>query len=329
MSSDTLEQTFNVGSPARLKLSNICGSVEILPGEAGVLSVTAVKHSENGDSGRTKVQMSQAADGLVTVETRFQDAWWAFFSFSKPCKVDYKVHIPPTCEVDASCVSSSLDVRDLDGKFKLSTVSGELKIEDITGEMKVSAVSGDLSGTRLSGPLHLNTVSGEVRLVDSSLPTADLTTVSGEMRLQTALTDGPYRFHSVSGSIWLSVPANTRCSLDLQSVSGRVHVRLPITRQKTGGGHSSFDVQGGGVQVVANSVSGSLYVENPETATQPSAPVEEKAWQAVPPQPPLAPIPPEPPLPPEPLLDRATILDRIEKGEMSVEEGLKALGKLA
>lgn len=329
MSSDTLEQTFSVASPARLKLSNISGSVEILPGEAGVLSVTAVKHSENGDSGRTKVQMSQAADGLVTVETRFQDAWWGFFSFSKPCKVDYKVHIPPTCEVDASCVSSSLAVHGLDGKFKLSSVSGELSMEGITGEIKASSVSGEISGTKLSGALHLNTVSGEVRLEDSTLPSADLTTVSGEMRLQTALTDGPYRFHSVSGSIWLSVPANTRCSLDLQSVSGRIHVRLPVTRQKTSGGHSSYDVQGGGVRVAANSVSGSLYVENPETAAQSSAPVEEKDWQVVPPQPPSIPEPPVPLIPPEPLLDRSTILDRIEKGEMSVEDGLKALGKLS
>jgi hypothetical protein len=114
-------------------------------------------------------------DGLVRVETRFQDAWWGFFSFTKPCKVDYQVHIPPSCEIDASCVSSSVKVRGLEGRFKLSTVSGELGVEDVSGEMKVSSVSGEISGIRLSGNLHLNTVSGEVRLVDSKLP-SDLTT---------------------------------------------------------------------------------------------------------------------------------------------------------
>ena len=83
----------------------------------------------------------------------------------------------------------------------------------------------------------MNTVSGEVRLSEAALPSADLTTVSGEMRLQTELTTGPYRFHSVSGAVWLSVPPETHCSLELQSISGRLHVNLPVTRQKTGGGH--------------------------------------------------------------------------------------------
>ena len=332
MSIETLEQTFNVSSPARLKLSNIRGSVEILPGEAGVLTVTATKHSENGDPGRTKIYLGQAADGEVTVETRFQDAWWAFFSFSRPCQVDYQVHIPPMCEIDASCVSSSLAVRSLEGKYKLSTVSGGISLEDLTGEMKISSVSGEISGVKLAGALHLNTVSGEVRLVESSLTSTDLTTVSGEIRLQTELTNGPYRFHSVSGHVWLSVPVDTRCSLDLHSVSGSINVNLPVTRQKIAGGYSSFEVQGGGVRITANSVSGSLFVETVGNAadgsTQRTSTAGEYVWEAAPPQPPAPPSAPEPPEPSDPKLDRKTILDRIEDGEMSVEEGLKALEKM-
>jgi DUF4097 and DUF4098 domain-containing protein YvlB len=175
----------------------------------------------------------------------------------------------------------------------------------------------------------LNTVSGEVRLVESSLPTADLTTVSGEMRVQTALTDGPYRFHSVSGSVWLSVPADTHCNLELQSVSGRIHVRLPVTSQKTGGGHYSCEVQGGGVKVTANSVSGSLYIETPEDAAQPVPSTEHKVESGVSLKPSTTPEMPEAGGQPEPVLDRKTILDRIESGEMSVEEGLKALEKMS
>jgi DUF4097 and DUF4098 domain-containing protein YvlB len=334
MSSESLEQTFNVVSPARLKLSNIRGSVDILPGEPGILTVTATKSSEYGDVSRTKIAMSQSPDGLVTVETRYQDAWWGFFSFSKPCKVDYQVHIPPTCEVDASCVSSSLAVSGLDGKFKLSTVSGEMRLENLSGEIKLSGVSGETGGSGLAGVLHLNTVSGEVRLVNSALTSSDLTTVSGEIRLQTTLTEGPYRFHSVSGSVWLSVPADTRCSLELQSISGGVHVNLPVTRQKIGGRHYSYEVQGGGVRVTANSVSGGLYVESSSGSSQGSIPTDtveddELSFTELPPLPPQPPVPPLPAQPPEPVLDRAAVLDRIERGEMSVEEGLKALEKLA
>jgi hypothetical protein len=334
MSSETLEQTFNVGSPARMKLSNIRGSVEILPGEPGILTVKATKYSDYGDVSRTKIAMTQSSDGLVTVETRYQDAGWGFFSFTKPCKVDYQIHIPPTCEVDVSCVSSSLAASGLNGRLKLSTVSGEMRLENLSGDIKLSSVSGETGGSGLAGMLNLNTVSGEVRLVNSALASADLTTVSGEIRLQTALTEGPYRFHSVSGAVWLSVPADTRCSLELQSISGGVQVNLPVTRQKIGGRHYSYEVQGGGARVTANSVSGGLYVESSAGASQHTIPNDayeddEQPVTDLPPVPPQPPVPPVAPQPVEPALDRAAILDRIESGEMTVEEGLKALEKLS
>jgi hypothetical protein len=333
MSEENLEQTFKVGSPARLKLSNIRGSVEILPGEDGLLTVTAAKYADTGLASRTKITMSQTEEGMVIVETKHQDAWWAFFTFSQPCRVDYQVRIPPQCEIDISCVSSSMTVQKLTGKFKFSTVSGSISLESLNGEMKVTSVSGEVSGVKLAGPLLLNTVSGEVRMKEASLPSADLTTVSGEMRLQTELTTGPYRFHSVSGAVWLSVPPETRCSLELQSISGGLHVNMPVTRQKSGGGHSSIDVQGGGVRVTANSVSGGVFVEtlggNVQDPEQRASAVDETAWQAQTPQPPQPPVPPLAPEPAETTLDRTTVLDRIEKGEMTVEEGLKALEKLA
>ena len=40
MSQETIEKTFNVDAPARLTLSNIRGSVEILPGKEGLCHVS-------------------------------------------------------------------------------------------------------------------------------------------------------------------------------------------------------------------------------------------------------------------------------------------------
>jgi DUF4097 and DUF4098 domain-containing protein YvlB len=314
MSQEMKEQSFQIDGLARLKIGNIRGSIEILPGEAGAVVVSAVKYTDSGDDRRTMIHMSQAEDGKVTVETRYQDIWWAFFSFSKPCKVDYRVQIPPSCEVDASGVSSSIAAQDLDGSFKFSTVSGEMKLSNLTGALKLSTVSGSIGGEKLSGKMDLNTVSGDVRFVEAALVSADMSTVSGDMRLQSPLTEGPYRFHSVSGNVWLSVPQETACSVDLHSVSGSVNANLPITRQKAGGGHSTLDVQGGGVRVSANSVSGDLFVEVPDSQAERVSLSPDEMPKA-----------PKPPVGPS-VVDRQTILDRIENGEMTVEEGLKALG---
>ena len=44
MSQETIEQTFEVPTPAQLKLENVRGSVVIQPGEDDQIQVTAVKH---------------------------------------------------------------------------------------------------------------------------------------------------------------------------------------------------------------------------------------------------------------------------------------------
>jgi len=48
MSSETIEQIFEVQSPAHLKVSNIRGHVDVRPGEDNNIKVKAVKHNHTG-----------------------------------------------------------------------------------------------------------------------------------------------------------------------------------------------------------------------------------------------------------------------------------------
>jgi lia operon protein LiaG len=133
-----------------------------------------------------------------------------------------------------------------------------LELEDLTGEMRLNTVSGKILGHRLNGKLTLDTVSGRVELQESNLASAEAHTVSGGMEFQTALSEGPYRFNSVSGNVELLVPAETRCSAELHAVSGSISTKLPATSVSRRNGSQTIEVQGGGVKVYANSVSGNL-----------------------------------------------------------------------
>jgi hypothetical protein len=55
MSQETIEQTFQVPTPAKLKLENVRGSVVIQPAEDGLIRVTAVKHLKTGDADQNRV----------------------------------------------------------------------------------------------------------------------------------------------------------------------------------------------------------------------------------------------------------------------------------
>jgi hypothetical protein len=314
MSDETIEKTFQVSDPAHLTISNVRGSITIQPGTTNVIQVKAVKHG-NFDSGRYSIEIAQDSDGSVRVETRSTETLIGFFS--QPPKVEYTLIVPPGIQLSASGISSSLSVSGLNGEFRLKTVSGNMDLADLSGQFKINAVSGDITGTRLVGKLELEAVSGRARLMESNFPTADATTVSGDLILQTPLSEGPYYFSSVSGNVHMLVPADTRCNAELNSVSGSIRSSLPASSTRMGPGSKVTLIQGGGASVRLKSVSGGLSIE---AEGIPAETVQVTSAIPVPPTPPSAPVQTKP----EPL-STAEILQRIESGEMSVDEAIKLM----
>ena len=323
MSDETIEKTFQVADPARLIISNIRGSITIQPGEANVIQVSAVKHG-NFDSGRYGIDMSQDSDGSVRIETRANETMFGLFSF--PPRVEYSLHVPQGVHLDASGVSSTLNVSGLEGVFKFKTVSGDIDLAHLTGTFKLNAVSGDITGSHLNGLLDLSTVSGRVRLLESSFPTANASTVSGNLTFQTAISDGPYHFSSVSGSVHMLVPSDARCTVELNSVSGSIRSSLPATTTRMGHGLKVTQIQGGGTAVRLKSVSGNVVIETEGVPASP-VPGDVSTFEGH-----FSHIPPIPPIPnpstgsPTPApLSTAEILQRIERGEMTVDEAIKLM----
>ena len=317
MSDEIIEKTFQVATPARLIISNVRGSISIQAGEADVIEVKAVKHG-NFENGSNVVEMTQDADGSVRVETRSHES--LFGLLSHPPKVEYTVRVPQGIHLEASCVSSTLNVSSLEGVFKLKTISGDAELANLTGPLKLNAVSGDISGSHLTGVLELGTVSGRVHLTESDFPTADASTVSGDLILQTPVSGGPYHFSSVSGSVRLLVPPDTHCNAELNSVSGSIRSSLPATTTHMGHGLKVTQVGSGGTAVRLKSVSGSLSFEV-EGVPASNVPVTTTYAAA-----PVSPMPPTPSVTPAPApLSTAEILQRIERGEMTVDEAIKLM----
>ena len=274
--SEIIEKTFMVSSPAHLNLSNIRGSVEIRPGEDGIVHVMATKDGNSGDASHTVVELRQDPDGTVRVATRFPEGAWSWLFGSFPSQVNYVVQAPRKCSLRINTVSSEIQaggfegefsfhsvsgemaLRELSGPVKVNTVSGEVELAELTGDLRMTTVSGKVSGNRIRGAVQLNTVSGRISLEESSLPSVDATTVSGGMVYQTAFSEGPYRFNSVSGDVELLVPPETHCSAELHAISGKLFTKLPATSISRKNGNQTVEVQGGGVRVYLNSVSGDL-----------------------------------------------------------------------
>ena len=184
----------------------------------------------------------------------------------------------------------------------MKSVSGDVTINDLKGSVRIHTVSGDTDGKRIVGSLDLDTVSGDVELTNSDLIFIKGNSVSGDMRFHTRLVEGPYAFKSVSGDVRLTVPVDSRCTCELHSLSGELGSAFPINGYTRHHGLQTLNVQGGGVQVSLNSVSGNLFLD----CQGEIHPVSESIGNSF-------------------TKKRRSVLEQLERGEMTVDE---ALGQL-
>jgi hypothetical protein len=307
MSTETIERTFTVEAPAQLKVSNVRGSIDIRPGEEGVITITALKHKSANGLGQTQIIIEQQEDGRVIAEAKYENSITSWFGLNKPCRVDFTIRVPKTCSVKVNCVSSEAVIEGLEGKIDANGVSGDLQLRDLSGEFNFSNVSGKLLAENLSGPLELNTVSGKVNIRTSQLPSVFGKTVSGDVSVETPLADGPYEFKTVSGKLQLLPPEDQGCVVNIKSVSGDIRTSLPVTARHGHGSNKQITILGGGPEVNVKSVSGIFRIgvksevdEEPQVENKP----EKFAKQ---------------------VKSQMQILEEIETGQLSVEEALKQM----
>jgi DUF4097 and DUF4098 domain-containing protein YvlB len=256
MSIETIEQTFSVTAPASVRVINIRGSVDVQPADNDEVTITAVKHLRTGKVERTIIELEQDEDGRVVARTRFDESRMG----GRPCKVDYVVRTPETCDLSVDCVSSKMSVQGLTGTFSLKAVSGNIILKDLAGEARVDSVSGDIVGSRLSGPMTLKSVSGDIDLMEAHLSMLHGTSVSGNLLLDGTLGEGPYRLKTISGDARISLSPESGCILDVTSLSGTFKSTLPVKRTRQRCSKLRAEVLGGGPEVTFSSISGNLVV---------------------------------------------------------------------
>jgi len=310
-----LTRTFPIGGSARLYLRNVDGVIDIATGEAGQMAVQAIKHAGPGYN-QTEIEISQAADGQVSVITHyFEDLIARLFHplHTGPARVDYTVRLPKDCQVDVAFVSGQARLQNLAGEIRVRSVSGPITLQDLAGRVEINTVSGPVSGLRLTlaRGLQLETVSGDAVFDDSAMAAIAANSVSGLVRLQGALGAGPYQFRSVSGDVKIITPSLAGCQVDMHALSGRLRANAPARRERHNGGHMQMTfMPGNGAHISFNSVSGDLDLATADgqPALEPAA-GEDSAQPAAPPAGP----------------DRLAILERVSRGELSVDEALTTL----
>jgi DUF4097 and DUF4098 domain-containing protein YvlB len=126
---------------------------------------------------------------------------------------------------------------------------GDLQIRDVNGDLEVNMKNGDIKLLNVAGPVVANTVSGDI------------------MVRYATMRQGPSSVSAVSGDVDVSMPANSKATFKLRSISGEIYTDFDLALPKNqgemrhvGGQVVDGTVNGGGISITLKAVSGDIYV---------------------------------------------------------------------
>jgi len=207
------------------------------------------------DSNSGKIKLSEVrATGDLTTKSDFGDTTFENGSAAS-LSVETKSGGVSLVKIK---ISKEIKVNDGFGDIELDQASaGSYDLHTNSGSIKVDVVKGKLKAY---------TDFGGIKIENAESAILDLITKSGTVEFSGSLGQGPHTIQSDFGGIDLSLPADSKLSVDLSTDFGNIDSDLPITVTTNGSSNSDKDqivgsINGGGEQLTVQTKSGAINIK--------------------------------------------------------------------
>lgn len=250
--------------------------------------------------------------------------------------MDIEITIPAACDVAVRSVSGDIQIQGATGNIYLESASGDMRLDDSQGNLLVKTANGGFEASGFSGRLGVRTASGDINIHGGVLQAFNIGTISGDVNLSGQLTpDGEYGIRTTSGDTILLLPSDTACTVQVRTVSGDIDCELPYQRTRESRRHMALAINGGGPTVQFGSISGDLSIKPLTDAASAGAPDRDATQRLHRENAPTefggsgetfrvadagGPSPRQ--------SAEMAVLEAIERGELTVDEGLARLNEL-
>jgi hypothetical protein len=222
---EKFSQTYALNADGVISLSNVNGSVEIVAWDKNEVSVDAEKTASDDDAlARVTIEVDSSADRLA-IKTKHEKIGWKFWK-GRTAEVRYKLRVPAGVSLQ-----------------KIDVVNADVRVRGVQGYVDLDSVNGSIEAEGLSAGGRFDTVNGSIRATFAKLSPSDRIVLD-----------------TVNGTCTAILPTDAAFTLKADSVNGRISCDFPITVGKTGRRHLNGSVNGGGAEIVLDSVNGSLSV---------------------------------------------------------------------
>ena len=255
---DEFNQTYQLAPGARVEVSSIRGSVDIVSADTSTAEVKIIRSARSrADLEYHKIEVEQTGNSLVVrglQEPRERSR--------ENIQVDHHVilRLPRHIDLAVSSISGSVKAGDVNGEMRLSSISGSANAGNVGGKLRVSSISGSLDVGSVAADARVNSISGDVRIgqVNGSL---DVTSVSGGVNATLAnLSQQGIQIKSVSGSIEIGFKSDINADFNADHISGQVYLEMPNVVRDSDEKSSNVRARigAGGTPITILSVSGNI-----------------------------------------------------------------------
>lgn len=132
-------------------------------------------------------------------------------------------------DITVSGTSSDLEMFDIKGDVDISSTSGNVSAEGVVGSVQIDNTSGGLFLKRIGGNIEATTVSGSM-VVEQIEGGLHLESSSGDIEVKTKILPRyEYFVETTSGSIRFLLPDDSDTEVKLETSSGSIGCKLPLT----------------------------------------------------------------------------------------------------
>lgn len=256
-----IDQTRAVNADARIDVSNIKGQVTVSGWERSEVAITGTL----GDGAKALLVEGGGAHLTIKVEPPDKQGWFSWGADSRMGDTLLDIKVPKQAEMRIEVVSADLtlsgvagrrlDVESVSGNLRLDSGAREVEVDSVSGDVDLAgnasrshleSVSGNIRARGLAGELKLETVSGDIDAEGADYREITAGTVSGDINLRGSPASGMrVDVESMSGDVHLYLPADVSARLSASSFSGRIRSDFGSVTEPDHGPGSRLDTTAG------------------------------------------------------------------------------------
>jgi len=254
--SERFSKTAHLDQNGTFDLTNVIGDIVITGTTGRDVTIEAVKRVQRPNPRAARMLLAMIDIQVTEQANRVEVRTIVPRPRNFPGSVDFTVMIPEDASVIVKTITGSIRASNVKGELRADTVAGSISASGVRKLAALKCVTGDVEITDAGGedPVTASTVSGDVIVRGLRARAAQLTSISGNIRIEDALIErllvktvqgnldyagdlarsGRYEFNSHSGDIRLILSGNTGFEVLANTFSGIVRSDFTFNRGRAG-----------------------------------------------------------------------------------------------